>query len=88
MRDLLLPDGIPSIGSAHEEVVLTLRHDNVGALHGGQLSCVGGVSWRWWLMRVEKQKRRVVRDSLKTFAVDVAFSAMLGTHWDGNATAS
>lgn len=48
-EDSSLPDGVTSAGSAHEEVVLALRHYDVGALHGGQLSCVGGVSGRWGL---------------------------------------
>lgn len=42
--DLLLPDGIASAGAAQEEVVFALCHYNVGALHGSQLGCVGGVA--------------------------------------------
>lgn len=44
-----LPDGIAATGAASEPVTLALRHYNVGALHGGQLSSVGGVSRRWRL---------------------------------------
>lgn len=47
VEELLLPDGITSIGSTQEEVILALCHYNVGTLHGSQLSCVGGVSRRW-----------------------------------------
>lgn len=47
--DSLLPDGITSAGSAQEEVVFALCHDNISALHGSQLSCVGRVARRWGL---------------------------------------
>lgn len=50
-EDLLLPDGIPSTGSTSEEVTLALCHYNIGALHGSQLSCIGGMSRRRGLER-------------------------------------
>lgn len=49
VEELLLPDGITSIGSTQEEVILALCHYNIGTLHGSQLSCIGGVSRRWGL---------------------------------------
>lgn len=53
-EDLLLPDGITSTGSTSEEVTLALCHYNIGALHGSQLSCIGGMSRRRGLERWRK----------------------------------
>lgn len=44
-----LPDSVTSTGAAQEEVVLALRHDDVGSLHGRQLGGVWGVSRGWGL---------------------------------------
>lgn len=56
---MLLPDGVSPIGAAHEEVVLALRHHDVGILHGSQLSCIRDVSRGWGLRRVEGVEKRV-----------------------------
>lgn len=57
VEDLLLPDGITSIGSAQEEVILALCHYNIGTLHGSQLSCIGGMSRRWGLEKVRNKRK-------------------------------
>lgn len=54
VEDLLLPDGITSTGSTQEEVILALRHYNIGTLHGSQLSCIGGMSRGWGLEKGRK----------------------------------
>lgn len=58
VEDSLLPDGIPSTGATSEPVTLALRHYNIGALHGSQLSGVGGVSRRWRLQH-RRDKREL-----------------------------
>lgn len=56
-KELLLPDGITSTGSTHEEVILALCHYNIGTLHGSQLSGIRGVSRRWGLAK-ERNKHK------------------------------
>lgn len=58
VEELLLPDGITSTGPAHEEVILTLCHYNIGTLHGSQLSGIGGMSRRWGLEKKETHTDR------------------------------
>lgn len=58
VENSLLPDGIPSTGPTSEPVTLALRHYNIGALHGSQLSSVGGVSRRWRLQQRRNSRWR------------------------------
>lgn len=62
VEELLLPDGITSTGSTQKEVILALCHYNIGTLHGSQLSCIGGMSRRWWLekWRNKHEHRRML----------------------------
>lgn len=72
-EQLLLPDGVTSAGAAQEEVVLALRHDHVGALHGRQLGRIWGVPRGWGLRgnRIDHQfnhspspQRKILRELL------------------------
>lgn len=82
MEDSLLPDGIPSTGATSEPVTLALRHYNIGALHGRQLSGVGGVSRGWRLQQRRDERelnlQRELCDPGALFYIKAEMNILLG----------